>query len=210
MIVLKWTFKKYLIKALIGIAVMFILVNAYKSVTNTVQPVKIIKQHHEVAESKYIISEEMVMSQLRGKSQIVSLEQSLHKKDTYVDENWAGLERHTELKVHGKYKLGIETKDIEIKHIDNENGIIYLHIGKPTLISLDIPYHEIEFKKTNGWLRMAMDEKEEKNFYKSVEKNIHNEIINNKELMKQADLHNKDVIMGLLKMIPEVKSVVFN
>lgn len=209
MSILKWIFKKYLLRAFITVVALFIAINTYKAVMKPIQPVKIIQQHQQIADSKYIISEEMVMSKLQVKSQIVSMEQQLNKTDTYVDSNWAGIERHTDLNIQGNFKLGLETKDIEIKYIDNENGIIYLHIGKPTLISLDIPFNEIEFKKTSGWLRMAMDEKEEKNFYKSVEKNIHNEIINNKELMKQADLYNKDVIMGLLKMIPEVKSVVF-
>jgi hypothetical protein len=175
---------------------------------NPVQPIKIIKPNEQIAESKYIISEEMIMSKLKSKSQIVSLQQDLSKKDTYVDKNFFG-ERDTEITIHGNYKFGLETKGIQIKHIDNENGIIFLHIGKPSLISLDIPFDQIKFDKTQGWLRMSMDDKEEKTFYKAVHKNIEKELLSDKELMKQVDLHNKNVIMDLLKMIPDIKSVIF-
>jgi hypothetical protein len=194
--------------AAIGIVIIFVAINLYQSIRNTLQPIKIIQQHEQIAESKYIISEEMVMSKLRSKSQIVSLQQSIDKKNTYVDDSLLG-ERQTELTVHGIYKFGLNTKDIEIKHIDNENGIIFLHIGKPALISLDIPYDHVTFDKTKGWLRLSMDEKEEKQFYKAVEKNIEQELMKDRELQKQADLHNKDVVMRILKLIPEIKSVIF-
>ena len=136
------------------------------------------------------------------------MQQDINKKDTYVDETWAG-ERHTKLKVHGTYKMGLNTKDIEIKHIDSQNGIVYLHIGKPVLISMDIPFDQVEFEKTKGWLRLSMDETEQKKFYKAAEKHMITELMKDKEVMKQADLRNKDVIMDLLKMLPEIKSVVF-
>jgi hypothetical protein len=207
-IILKWTFKKYLIKALLGVAALFIAINTYKAVMKPMQQVKIIQQHEQIADSKYIISEEMIMSKLKSKSQIVSLQQDLHKKDTFVDDSLLG-ERHTELTVNGTYKMGLNTKDIEIRHIDSENGIVFIKLGKPVLISLDIPYDQIKFDKTKGWLRLAMDEEEQKNFYKSVDKNIEKELINDKELLKVADSMNRDVIMDLLNGLPEIKNVVF-
>jgi CYTH domain-containing protein len=145
---------------------------------------------------------------LKSKSQIVSLQQDINKKDTYVDDGWTG-ERKTQLTVHGTYHMGLNTKDIEIKHIDSQNGIVYIKLPKPILINLDLPYDQIHFEKKQGFLRLAMDEKEEKTFYKAVEKNIERELMKDKELMKVADLNNKDVVMGLLKMLPEIKSVIF-
>jgi hypothetical protein len=68
-IILKWTFKKYLIKALLAIAALFIAINTYKAVMKPIQLVKIIQHHEQIADSKYIISEEMVMSKLKVKSQ---------------------------------------------------------------------------------------------------------------------------------------------
>jgi hypothetical protein len=205
---LKWTLRKYLIKALLVIAALFIAINTYKAVMKPIQPVKIIQQHEQIADSKYIISEEMIMSKLKSKSQIVSMEQTLHKTDTFIDDSLLG-ERHTELTVNGTYKMGLNTKDIEIKHIDSQNGIVYIKLGKPVLISLDIPYDQVEFDKKQGFFRLAMDEKEQKNFYKSVDKNIERELIKDKELLKVADSMNRDVIMDLLNGLPEIKNVVF-
>jgi hypothetical protein len=205
---LKWTFKKYLIKALLAIAALFIAINTYKAVIKPIQPVKIIQQHEQIADSKYIISEEMIMSKLKSKSQIVSMEQTLRKTDTFVDDSLLG-ERKTELTVNGTYKMGLNTKDIEIRHIDSQNGIVYIKLGKPVLISLDIPYDQVEFDKKQGFFRLAIDEKEQKNFYKSVDKNIERELINDKELLKVADSMNRDVIMDLLNGLPEIKNVVF-
>jgi hypothetical protein len=207
-IVLKWKFKQFLLKALITLAALFIAINTYKAVMKPIQPIKIIQQHEQIADSKYIISEDLILSKLKSKSQIVSLQQTLHKKDTFVDDNLLG-ERKTELTVNGTYKMGLNTKDIEIRHIDSENGIIYIKLGSPVLISLDIPYDKVEFDKTQGWLRLAMDEEEQKNFYKSVDKNIEKELINDKELLKVADSMNRDVIMDLLNGLPEIKNVVF-
>jgi hypothetical protein len=208
-IILKWKFKKYLIKALISIAALFIAINTYKAVMKPIQPIKIIQQHEQIADSKYIISEEMVMSKLKSKSQIVSMEQTLHKTDTIVDDSLLG-QRKTELTLKGTYKMGLNTKDIQVQHIDNQNGIVYIKLGKPVLISLDIPYDQIKFDKTQGFFRLALDEKEEKQFYKAVHKNIESELNKDKEVLKTADLMNRDVIMDLLKMIPDIKSVVFN
>jgi hypothetical protein len=207
-IILKWTFKKYLIKALLAIAALFIAINTYKAVMKPIQLVKIIQHHEQIADSKYIISEEMVMSKLKVKSQIVSMEQTLEKTDTFVDDGLLG-ERHTELTVNGTYKMGLNTKDIQVQHIDNQNGIVYIKLGKPVLISLDIPYDQIQFDKTQGFFRLAMDEKEEKQFYKAVHKNIETELTKDKEILKTADLMNKDVVENILKLIPEIKSIVF-
>jgi hypothetical protein len=207
-IILKWTFKRYLLKFLIAIAAIIIAMTMYKAVLKPAEQIRIITPNEQVSDSKYIISEDYILSKLRAKSQIVSMEQTLHKTDTFVDDNILG-ERHTELSLKGKYKFGLNTKDIEIQHIDSNNGIIYIKLGKPTLISLDIPYDQIQFDKKQGYFRLAMSEEEEKKFYKAVRANIEHELVKNKELLKVADLMNRDVVEELLKLIPEVKSVVF-
>lgn len=208
--ILKWTFKKFLIKAMITVAALFIAINTYKAVTQPIEPIRIIQQHEQrIADSKYIISEEAIMSKLKAKSQIVSMEQTLQKTDTFVDDSLLG-ERKTELSVKGKYIFGLNTKDIEIQHIDNNTGTIYIKLGTPVLINLDIPFDQIKFDKTQGFFRLAMDAKEEKQFYKAVVKNIEKELIKDKELMNAADLMNRDVVENILKLIPEVENVVFN
>jgi hypothetical protein len=205
---LKPQFYRFLLKAALLILALFIAFNTIRGVTQPEQPIQIIKQHKQIADEHYIISEQMVMGKLQSKAQLVSMEQLISKTYTDVDDGFTGI-RETELTMEVTYKLGFETKDIEVKHIDSENGIIYLKLPKPTMISLEIPYDQVEFEKESGWLRLAMDETEEKKFYKAAVKNVENEILKNKEIMKQADLHNKDVVEDILSMIPAVKSVVF-
>jgi hypothetical protein len=206
---LKWTFKKHLIKALLTIAVLFIAINTYKAVTKPIEQIRIVQQHEQIANSEYIISEEAVMSKLKAKSQIVSLQQELTKTDTFVDDSLLG-QRKTELNVKGKYIFGLNTKDIEIQHIDNNTGTVYIKLGTPVLISLDIPFDQIQFDKTQGWFRLSMSDEEEKKFYKAVVKNIETELMKDKEVLKTADLMNKNVVENILKIIPDIKNVVFN
>jgi hypothetical protein len=206
---LKWKFKQYLLKAMITILAVIIAINTYKAVMKPIEPIRIIQQQEEIADSKYIISEEIVMNKLKSKSQIVSMEQTLQKTDTFIDDSILG-QRHTELSVKGKYIFGLNTKDIQIQHIDNNTGTVYLKLGKPVLISLDIPFDKIQFDKTQGFFRLAMDEKEEKKFYKAVVKNIQTELMKDKEVLKTANLMNQDVVENILKMIPDIKNVVFN
>ncbi|WP_442636505.1 DUF4230 domain-containing protein [Rossellomorea marisflavi] len=204
---IKIQYLKFLLRALILIAALFIAINAIRGNSNQ-EPTKIVKQHEEVKEDHYIITKELIISKLTSRSQLVSMEQDFIKLYTDVDKGFFG-QRYTELTVKGKYILGLETKDIEIKHVDEEQGIVYLKLGKPTLISLEIPYDQVEFDKTKGWFRLAANEDEETKFYKSVVKDIKKRILSDEEVIKQAELHNKQVVEDLLKMSPGVKSVIF-
>lgn len=200
---MKWVFKRYLLKACLIIVAFYVALNLYQA--SKPQPIKIISPNEHIVDNKYIISEKAVMSKLQMKSQIVSLQQDLHKKDTYVDENFFG-ERQTELKINGTYQMGLNTEDIKVTHI--QDGIVYIKLPKPVLINLDIPYDQIKFDKTQGFFRLAMSDDEQQKFYTATKKNIQQELMKNKELLKQADAMNKQVVMELLQGL-QIKSVVF-
>lgn len=204
---IKIQYLKFLLRALILIAALFIAINTFRGNSNQ-EPTKIVNQHNEVKEDHYIITKELIVSKLTSRNQLVSMEQNFIKSYTDVDKSIWG-DRYTELTIKGKYILGLETKDIEVKHVDEEQGIVYLKLGKPTLISLEIPYDQVEFDKTKGWLRLAANEDEEAKFYKSVVKDIKKRILSDEEVIKQAELHNKQVVEDLLEMCPGVKSVIF-
>jgi len=208
---MKWKWKKLLIKIAIGILTAMILTvgtwNAATKHSNNEEQVKIIEKHEESNQS-YIISKESVMSKLKSKSQIVSMEQEINKKDVEVDDGFTG-ERHTELTMHGTYKVGLNTKDIEIDYIEQNTGTVYVELGEPVLISLDIPYNHIQFKKTQGFFRMAASEEEQKNFYKASKKNIEVELMKNKEVLKTANAKNKEVIKDILMQIEGINYIVF-
>lgn len=204
-----FSFVKHLIRAFILIiAASILLTTVQKAYFTKPEGIRIIQQDEQVASSKYIISESLIKEKLQQKSQLVTLEQDIYKKATDINDSWLG-DRETVLCAEGSVKMGLETKNITVLHIDNENGILYLKLPQPILISLEIPYDKVKIEKESGWARMAMNEKEKKTFYKAVEKEIHKEIMNDKELLQQADVFNKDAVMDIMKLIPEIKNVVF-
>ncbi|MBD1379097.1 DUF4230 domain-containing protein [Metabacillus arenae] len=210
---MKWQFKKLLLKvAIITLALTIAAVTiqkAYFKNEQNVNSVKIIELDKQISNSEFIISEEMILGKLQSKSEIVSVEQEINKTDTKVDDGFLG-KRETEMNVHGSYKMGISTKNIHIANVDNENGTVYISLGNPELVSLEIPFNEVEIEKTSGWLRLSMSEDETKSFYKSVHKNIENEILNDKEIMSQANLNNQRVIKELLIGLPGVNDIIFS
>jgi hypothetical protein len=204
---MKWELKRFLLKAFIALFAIYISVTTYKAYINPPQP-RIIQQMEPQGKHEYIIDENIIKSKLQMKSQIVSLQQSFDKKSIYVDKNILG-ERDTQMKVHGTYQFGLNTKEIRIEHIDSQNGIIYVHLPNPVLINLDIPFNKIDFEKTSGWLRLSMSDTDKKNFYKATEKQIERDLIHDKELMKQADIFNQQNVKDILQLVPGVNDVVF-
>jgi len=205
-------FKLLLIKALIAIVASFLLVSgtvyAVNKHNNSGEEVKIIQQHDKVKDQSYIISKEAVMSKLDSTVKIVSMSEEIHKSLEDVNDGFFG-ERHTELSLDGTYQMGIHTKDIQVLHIDNDRGIIHIKLGKPSLISLDLPFNSLKFEKTQGWARLSMGEEEQKNFYIVSKKSITKELTSNKEILKKANMYNEKAVKELFKDIPNVRAIVF-
>ncbi len=205
---MKFTYLKFLLKSLIIVLTLFIALNTVKGYTSqSVHPVKIVPKE-ELNETHYIINEQMILSKLQHKSEIVSMQQSIDQTYTDIDKGWSG-DRHTEIHIKGFYKMGLDTSSMKINYIDNETGTVYIVLGEPVLVSLEIPFSNIAFDKSQGFFRLAMNEQEEKQFYKAVEKNVRDELMSNKEILKQAELFNQEHVRELLSMLPMIKSVVF-
>ena len=166
---------------------------------------KIIKYDVPKTES-YIVTEEMVLSKLKSQAQIISMEQEFSNTYTHVDESWLGT-RKTAFSLSGTYKVGLEVKDIQVKVY--KDGVLCLQLPKPKLISLEIPFDQIKVNKEQGFFRGEMDDEDKQSFYKVIEKDIRSEIGSNKELMKQADLYNQEVIKGILSDLAGINYIVF-
>lgn len=206
---IKWLLIKFLITTAVIILIVSIGIDQYKEVTaKQLTPARYIHNEEDINESVYIISKEMIMSKLEAKSQIVSLQQDLHKTETIVEDGLLG-ERRTELEINGTYKMGLNTEDIVVKNIDSKSGTVYIELPDPILISLELPYDELSFNKTQGFFRFSMSEEEQKDFYKSTADNIRVELLHNEELMKTADLYNQGVIEEILLTMSEIKYVHF-
>lgn len=202
-------FVKYLIIGFIAIISFHIAQDVYTSKTHPKEPVRYEEGYSgEIHESEYIISEAMLLSKLQAKSEIVSFQEDIQKSETHVDESFFG-DRHTEIEVSGTYKMGLSTEDIKVKHIDSANRTVFIELPDPIIVSLDLPYDQVNFDKSKGWLRMAMSEEEENNYYKSVKKQIREDLLSNEDILRKARLHNEDVVKGLITSLTDIKTVVF-
>lgn len=211
---MKWTFKKFLLKAMLALLILYSSANWYHNFMSKNEEPRNLQKVEEVKSAKvaeYIITEKMILGKLTEKLEEVSLEGKLDdKKNKYikVEDGFFG-ERKTRLKYKGSYKMGLDKQAVEVKHIDQLNGIVYLKMPKPILISLELPFNQIDFKKVKGKLRFSMNDEEEKQYYKVVEKDIRKQLMSNKELMRQVDLYNKMHTIESLKDMAGIKSIIF-
>jgi hypothetical protein len=205
---LKPQFYKFLLKTMILILALFIAFNTIRGATQPEQPIQIVKQHKQIANEHYIISEELVRSNLKSISERATFQEDINQKHTQVDDGFLG-DRQTTLNVKGTYKMGFNDEEVEVLYIDQENKVVHLKTPKPIIVSLEIPYDQIDFDKTKGWLRLAMDEDEEKAFYKSVKSSIKKKLLEDEETLENANLYNKEAIEKSLLKMSEIKGVVF-
>lgn len=192
------------IKVVILLTLIFAAVYLIYIPANT-KETKIIQYDEQKTES-YIVTEEMVLSKLKSQAQIISMEQKFSNTYTHVDESWLGT-RKTAFSLSGTYKVGLEVKDIQIKAY--KDGVLCLQLSKPKLISLEIPYDQIKVDKEQGFFRSEMNDEDKQSFYKVIDNDIRNEIGSDKEILKQADLYNQEVIKGILNDLAGVNYIVF-
>jgi hypothetical protein len=193
--------RKQIIKYLIILSLLAILLvimfNMWNNYKQNVM-VKVIRYGSQLKETdEYIITEKMVLSSLKMKSQIVSLEEELHKKQTMVDSSLFG-ERKTRIVVDGNFKMGLNTEDIKVIGFDSKELSVTLDLPEPVIISLEIPFDKISFSKEQGFWRASMNDEEEKDFYKTTKTIIEKELMKDKDLLKQANLCNQEVIRELI------------
>lgn len=209
---MKWTFKKFLLKAMLALLILYSSANWYHNFMSKNEEPRIVQKAEEVKNEKaeYIITKDVIYGKLTEVREEVSLKGNLDEYDNEaikIDKTWLG-ERHTQLRYAGTFKMGLDRHEVEIKHIDSESETVYIKMPDPILISLNLPYDQIDFKKTKGFARLAMSEEEKKNYYKVVEKDIIKELMKNKELMRKVDLLNKEHTREILSEL-KIKHIVF-
>lgn len=104
--------------------------------------------------------------------------------------------------------MGLDTSTIKVVSVDN--GIVNLTIGKPILISLNLPYDKMTIKKTHGMLRGNMSDVEKQKVYTKTVDTVRNEILNNQDTIDKANTYNERVIKSMLLKLPNVREVYIN
>lgn len=130
-----------------------------------------------------IISKEMLYGRLENIVEVVSVEQPISKTSVHIDDGMFG-ERQTNFTVQGTAKLGYDKKDIKILYI--EDRTVHIELVKTKIISLELPYDQVNIEKVKGKLRRKMSDEDKKEHYKAIEKNIRQELMDNESLQQQV------------------------
>jgi hypothetical protein len=170
------------------------------------KPIEIINSQQATKSDTYIINEQLIRQSLQSQSQIVSYLEDIDKKIQHVDDSWLG-KRVTSFEFVGTYQMGINTEDIDIVGV--HDGTVYIKLGKPVLISLELPFDQMNDEKIKGYFRLEMDEKEKQKVYKEIKTQIKHELLSDKDVIKTARLYNESVVKDLVMKFPGVKQVQF-
>ena len=198
-------FKLILLTALIAIAASFIantVSNAHR-----LEPVKIVQQHEEGKYASQMINEETLYGKINTNPEIEPFEQPLTDISKDTNDNWLG-QRETRFIVKGTYGSPFKLKDVRIKYIDQENGIVHATYPK-TKITVSIPYNGVSSEKVHGKLRRDMNEEEKKIYIAEKKHELEVRYNKDKNILKQADLYKQDAVKMMWMNIPNVKAIVF-
>ncbi|MGG0308272.1 DUF4230 domain-containing protein [Priestia megaterium] len=203
---MKAKLKLILLTALIAIAASF----TANTVSNAhrLEPVKIVQQHEEGKYASQMINEETLYGKLETEPEVAPYKQPFTDVSSSKDEKWLG-ERETAFIVKGTYSSPFKLKDVKIKYIDQENGIVHATSPK-TEIKVNIKYKGVSSEKVHGKLRRDMNEEEKKTYIIQKENELEARYNKDKITIKQADLYTQDAIRTMWMKIPNVKAVVFD
>lgn len=202
---MKAKLKLILLTALIAIAASFItntISNAHR-----IEPVKIVQQQKEGKYASQMINEETLYGKLETEPEVSPYKQPFTDVSNSKDDKWLG-ERETTFIVKGTYSSPFKLKDVKIKYIDQENGIVHATSPK-TEIKVNIKYKGVTSEKVKGGFRREMNEDEKKAYIIQKENELESRYNKDKNTLKQADLYTQDAIRMMWMKVPNVKAVVF-
>jgi hypothetical protein len=178
-----------------------IIATAIMSATDE-QPVK-----YELVkpEAKHLVNEKAVLSALSETPQFVGLTGDVSKSMTLGDDRWFG-DRTYELTLNGEFKLGIDTKDIDIT---TKGNTVVVKFPNPKVISVDLPFDKAVIKSDIGLLRKDLSDSEVQGLYKEARKAAVKDIKVNIKARDKAETAVKHSLEDLIEQVPYVEDVIF-
>lgn len=153
-----------------------------------------------------LIDRDAVISSLRETPQMVGMTGDVEKSITFIDDKWFGDRSYT-MTLHGEFKLGIDTKDIEIT---TEGNTVNVKFPQPKLISVDLPFDKAEIAEDISWLRSDLADAEVQSLYSQARESAIEEIKVNFKAREIAEEALEDTIEGIIEQLPNVERVEFN
>jgi len=144
-----------------------------------------------------------VIDALSTEAQIVGVTGNAQKTVRHVDAKWYG-DRAVELTVVGEFKLGIQTRDIEVS---THGNTIKVRFPQPALISADFPFDHATIGKDVGLLRKDLTDGELQALYGKAREGAIADIKANEEARAQAVEGVERAIDGLLGAVENVSEI---
>lgn len=192
------------------LALCMLITYTYVKITHKeTKQVQIVQEEDIPVTDDYVVERETVLSAVKKIAETATYSQSITRTYEDVDDSLLG-KRVTEVKFAGYYKLGFDLNGLHIDNIVVNGDTVNVMLGDPILVSLKIPFDEVENKKTNGLIRKKMNVEEMKDLYSAAEQQIEEDIMSNEDILEQAKLHNEAVVRDdMMLKFPGVKKVVF-
>ena len=146
-----------------------------------------------------------VIDALSSEAQIVGLTGQTEKTVKHESSKWYGSRAYT-MTIHGEFKMGIDTEDIQIS--TNRNTIT-VKFPQPKLISADFPFDKATIGKDVGLLRKNLSDEELQFLYGKARESAIEEIKSDESVKSQSVIGIEKAIDGLLNQIHNVDEVNF-
>jgi hypothetical protein len=156
-------------------------------------------------EAKHYVDRAAVLNALSETPQLVGLTGNVAKTITYSDDKWFG-DKTYELTLNGEFKLGVETKDIDIT---TRGNTVVVRFPQPKILTVDLPFDQAEIRKNVGLLRGELDESELQALYAEARKDAVHEIKINFKARDKAEKAVEHAIEDLIEQVPHVENVIF-
>jgi hypothetical protein len=169
----------------------------YYNGTTTVSPSPV--------EVKHYVDRAAVLNALSETPQLVGLTGNVAKTITYSDDKWFG-DKTYELTLNGEFKLGVETKDIDIT---TRGNTVSVRFPQPKILAVDLPFDKAKISKNVGLLRGELDESELQALYAEARKDAVNDIKVNVRAREKAEAAVEHALENLIEKVPYVEDVIF-
>jgi Protein of unknown function (DUF4230) len=156
-------------------------------------------------EAKHYVDRAAILDALSETPQLVGLTGNVAKTITYSDDKWFG-DKTYELTLNGEFKLGVETKDIDIT---TRGNTVVVRFPQPKLLAVDLPFDQAKIRKNVGLLRGELDESDLQALYAEARKDAVHDIKVNIRAREKAEAAVEHALEDLIEQVPYVENVIF-
>jgi hypothetical protein len=169
------------------------------------KPTELVTPKLTPVEAKHYVDRAAVLNALSETPQLVGLTGNVAKTITYSDDKWFG-DKTYELTLKGEFKLGVETKDIDIT---TRGNTVVVRFPQPKILAVDFPFDQAEIRKNVGLLRGDLDESELQALYAEARNSAVHDIKVNIRAREKAEAAVEHALEDLIEQVPYVENVIF-